>query len=146
MSSSDWRWGTGRGFGEWCRMLRREGRVEGQEGRPWLWGWCPRWWTQDWGFPDERGLPLLLGASLLRFGREWRWERNVFDFSSYAYNIKLLNISFASWVDALCGTRFYNNAAKIFGTEAVLCRRFVNLVFMTAYKESGSSWKSRTPA
>jgi hypothetical protein len=38
-----------------------------------------------------------------------------------------------------CGTRFYNNAAKIFGTEAVLCRRFVNLVFMTAYKESGSS-------
>ena len=45
-----------------------------------------------------------------------------------------------------CGTRFYNNAAKIFGTEAVLCRRFVNLVFMIAYKESGSSWKSRTPA
>ena len=38
-----------------------------------------------------------------------------------------------------CGTRFYNNAAKIFGTEAVLCRRFVNLVFMKAYKESGSS-------
>ena len=36
-------------------------------------------------------------------------------------------------------TRFYNNAAQIFGTEAVLCRRFVNLVFMTAYKESGSS-------
>ena len=40
---------------------------------------------------------------------------------------------------ALGGTRFYNNAAKIFGTEAVLCRRFVNLVFMTAYKEIGSS-------
>ena len=37
---------------------------------------------------------------------------------------KLLNLICASLEDVLCGTRFYNNAAKIFGTEWVLCRRF----------------------
>ena len=51
----------------------------------------------------------------------------------------LSDLTLSSWVVSFLWTRFYNNAAKIFGTEAVLCRRFVNLVFMTAYKESGSS-------
>ena len=51
----------------------------------------------------------------------------------------LSDLTLSSWVVSFLWTRFYNNAAKIFGTEAVLCRRFVNLVFMTAYKESKSS-------
>ena len=55
----------------------------------------------------------------------------------------LSDLTLSSWVVSFLWTRFYNNAAKIFGTETVLCRRFVNLVFMTAYKESGSSWKSK---
>ena len=52
---------------------------------------------------------------------------------------KKYNNEYSNSVVSFLWTRFYNNAAKIFGTEAVLCRRFVNLVFMTAYKESGSS-------
>ena len=52
---------------------------------------------------------------------------------------KKYNNEYYNSVVSFLWTRFYNNAAKIFGTEAVLCRRFVNLVFMTAYKESGSS-------
>ncbi len=48
----------------------------------------------------------------------------------------LSDLTLSSWVVSFLWTRFYNNAAQIFGTEAVLCRRFVNLVFMTAYKES----------
>ncbi len=51
----------------------------------------------------------------------------------------LSDLTLSSWVVSFLWTRFYNNAAEIFGTEAILCRRFVNLVFMTAYKESGSS-------
>ena len=32
-----------------------------------------------------------------------------------------------SWLSVAFMMRFYNNAARIFGTEGVLCRRFVNL-------------------
>ena len=38
---------------------------------------------------------------------------------------------------ALGGTRFYNNAAKIFGTEGVLCRRFVNFAIKRCLKQAG---------
>jgi hypothetical protein len=54
-------------------------------------------------------------------------------------SINLSDLTLSCWAVSFLWTRFYNNAAKIFGTEAVLCRRFVNLVFMTAHKESGSS-------
>ena len=51
---------------------------------------------------------------------------------------KKYNNEYYNSVVSFLWTRFYNNAAKIFGTEAVLCRRFENLVFMTAFEESVS--------
>ena len=189
-SSSGWRWGTGQGSGGWCRMPRREGRVEGRGGWPWLWGWCPRQRTRDWGFPNERGLPLWLGASLLRFGREWRWwQCALFSYLFYFLQVNT-NISYSPslgsrnlinpnllqsapqyiatalrfwehpkthhWILSkcsgwrvcccdlqwclFCGTRFYNNAAKIFDVLVFLRRRLMKLIFEKVYNACGSPW------
>ena len=43
-------------------------------------------------------------------------------------------------------TRFYNNAAKIFGTEGVLCRRLEILGRNLVYKACGSGYNTATSA
>ena len=42
-------------------------------------------------------------------------------------------------------TRFYNNAAKIFGTEGVVCRRFVNIAIKRFLKQAESVDYQRLP-
>jgi len=42
-------------------------------------------------------------------------------------------------------TRFYNNAAKIFGTEGVLCRRFVNFAIKRHLKQAEGVDYQRLP-
>lgn len=59
--------------------------------------------------------------------------------------------SFGSTIGDLwefCGflqTRFYNNAAKIFGTEGVLCRRFVNVAIERHLKQTEGVDYQRLP-
>ena len=43
------------------------------------------------------------------------------------------------------GECFYNNAAKIFGTEGVLCRRFVNVAIKRRLKQAEGVDYQRLP-
>ena len=92
-------------------------------------------WVEGFKVKEDRLFGLLhLFCTLAGDGDEKEMFLILFHMRN---TFKLLNLTCASSEDVLCGTRFYNNAAKIFGTEWVLCRRFDKQKMNQVYKESG---------